>query len=58
MASAPKPPRTYEHLRPYQFRPGQSGNPKGPPKRIPQRSLRAHLIELLDREHAIDEKTG
>lgn len=50
-----KDPRQADHLKPWHWKPGQSGNPKGPPKGKPI-SLLGILRKAL--EKVVNEKTG
>lgn len=50
-----EPGRTFES---YQFKPGQSGNPKGGKPRAPRRSLESRFIALLNKRDAVDATTG
>lgn len=42
----------------YQWKPGQSGNPKGGVKRAPRRSLEQRLRQLMDRTVAVEIAAG
>ena len=39
---------TPEHIKPWLFKKGQSGNPKGRPRNVPQRTVAERIIELAD----------
>ena len=48
----------YKHLAPYQFKPGQSGNPSGRPKGISMKEWTKNYLASLPEEERIEYVTG